>query len=181
MKVCKCCGVEKALEEYHNHKSTKDKKRAICKVCTNLQNSRWVEENKEKRKEAAHNLYLSKKDVYKENNTSWRKANREKWNNYNKVRLTTEEGKVASAKASAKRRAYKGKAAYSWEEELNDFLIKEMYQLAKLRAKSTGIAWHVDHVIPLKGKLVCGLHIWNNLEVIPGTLNCKKSNHFEVT
>jgi len=60
----------------------------------------------------------------------------------------------------------------------NKFFIKEIYELAQMRTSSTGIKWHVDHVIPLHGKRVCGLHIEDNLRVITAAQNLKKHNHY---
>ena len=60
------------------------------------------------------------------------------------------------------------------------WVIQEIYDLAALRTEQTGIAWHVDHVIPLQGKLVSGLHVPNNLQVIPAVANYKKHNLYEV-
>lgn len=65
-----------------------------------------------------------------------------------------------------------------WEKELTIFATKEASLLAQHREKLTGIKWHVDHVIPLKGKQVSGLHIWNNLQVIPAIENLRKTNSF---
>jgi hypothetical protein len=68
-----------------------------------------------------------------------------------------------------------------WLTEENLKQIQVMYTLASSLTKTTGIAWHVDHIIPLQGKTVSGLHVPENLQVIPGSLNNKKSNKFEDT
>jgi hypothetical protein len=74
---------------------------------------------------------------------------------------------------TAKRNAAKLKATPKWA---NHFFIEEAYQLAALRTKITGFQWHVDHIVPLQSKLVCGLHVEHNLRVIPAMENQKKFN-----
>lgn len=67
-----------------------------------------------------------------------------------------------------------------WElDEWGIFLMEEIYSLSKLRTQVTGIKWHVDHVIPLQSKVVCGLHVPDNLRVIPAKLNLIKGNAFD--
>ena len=58
------------------------------------------------------------------------------------------------------------------------WLIQQAYNLAQLRTKMTGVAWQVDHVIPLRGKRVSGLHVPTNLQVIPEIVNLKKGNRY---
>jgi hypothetical protein len=73
----------------------------------------------------------------------------------------------------AKRRAEKIQATPAWA---NTFFMEEAYRLATLRTKMFGFAWNVDHIVPLRSKLVCGLHVETNFQVIPGIENNRKSN-----
>lgn len=54
--------------------------------------------------------------------------------------------------------------------------MKTIYAEAE-RQRASGRAVHVDHVVPLAGELVCGLHWEGNLEVITTKANYEKSNH----
>ena len=67
-----------------------------------------------------------------------------------------------------------------WDLELTKFVYSEAHKLRKLRNNITGFDWHVDHIIPLKGVLVCGLHVWNNFAVIPKVNNLRKGNNYPV-
>lgn len=102
--------------------------------------------------------------------------NREYWSQLNK-----DSYRRWSAEQKAKR-AFQGLLRHSrikqasFNDELSKLVSEEAYHLAKLREKTTGFKWHVDHLIPLNGKSVCGLHTWNNLAVIPAVLNLSKGN-----
>ena len=66
-----------------------------------------------------------------------------------------------------------------WEQELTSLVKAEARDLVKKRKKETGIDWSVDHEIPIKGKTVSGLDVWNNLQVIPLVENKRKHNNYE--
>lgn len=71
----------------------------------------------------------------------------------------------------AKRRARKIQATPVWA---NMDAIKFFYVVAARCTKATGESYHVDHVIPLQGKSVCGLHIHSNLQILTALDNMRK-------
>jgi len=67
-----------------------------------------------------------------------------------------------------------------WTTETDLWMMKEIYELSALRTKLIGISWHVDHIIPLQGEFVSGLHTPFNMQVIPAIENMKKGNRYEL-
>jgi len=96
-------------------------------------------------------------DALKEAHKSWRDRNKDYIYNAN------------AAYRTRSKRAY-------YDKEFTSFVFSEARKLAKLREDLCGGKWHVDHIVPLKGKLVSGLHVWSNFAVIPAKLNISKRN-----
>lgn len=126
------------------------------------------------------------KDRLVENGASYRKSNQETIKNARAAYYVLNKNKVDAinrkwqkdnpAKRNViamRRKAKKLQAIPKWT---NQFFISEIYDLANRRRKMTGIDWHVDHIVPLQHKLVCGLHCEANLRVIPATINRHKHN-----
>jgi hypothetical protein len=80
---------------------------------------------------------------------------------------------------NSKRRARNREATPSWLTSAHKAHIKRTYKLASFIGEVTGVAYHVDHIVPLNGKNICGLNVPWNLQVLRADINLSKSNVFE--
>lgn len=110
--------------------------------------------------------------------SAWSKCNPEKVKAYAKKTKANNKGKINAL--TVKRRLAKIKRTPAWLSSDDYWMVEQAYELAALRTKMFGFSWHVDHILPLQGKTVSGLHTPYNLQVIPGIENVRKSNSFEV-
>ena len=76
---------------------------------------------------------------------------------------------------SQRRRRFRD-ATPKWLSPEQKMEIRLKYRLAIELSRATGVRHAVDHVIPLQGEEVCGLHVPWNMEVITQDENLKKSN-----
>lgn len=67
----------------------------------------------------------------------------------------------------------KRNAKPSW---INNDMVAFFYKLATELSK-TGEIWHVDHIVPIRSKKVCGLHWEGNLQLLKKHENLSKNNH----
>lgn len=111
--------------------------------------------NIEKERERSRRKWFLNPEKVKATNLKWAK------NNPNKFRTIIRN-------KNAKRRLVVKQQMPKWA---NQEKIKEIYM-----NKPDG--YHVDHIIPLRGKLVSGLHVENNLQYLTHIENSKKRNKF---
>lgn len=173
MKICVICKAVKALTEFNRRSTTDDTPRGDCKECRKKKHNEYRAANADHIR-ARQLAYM--RGPYKEKQKAagkkWREENREK--SYSIDRRWRKKHKDVINAFTSAYRASKVKATPAWADS---FLIKEAYHLAKLRTEMTGFKWHVDHIVPISSKKVCGLHVVENLQVIPASVNQRKSNH----
>lgn len=80
---------------------------------------------------------------------------------------------------TAARRARKLQATPPWDQEKTKQVFLELTKQAKELYEQTGVEYHIDHIIPLKGRKISGLHVWNNLQLLPASANISKGNKFK--
>ena len=131
--------------------------------------------------ELKQNHLLSAK-LYRDKNKNKLASYGVQYRNNNKEKLKTQRAvylaihKEKNAKVASEYRAKKLQRSVGWEKELTQFVLEEAHSLRVLRNTLCRFLWHVDHVIPLQGKIVSGLHVWNNIQVIPASTNQSKGN-----
>jgi hypothetical protein len=160
---CKKCHLEYRIKNKEKIRARKKRYRELNKESIALDLKIRYQKDKERRRIC----YKERKALYKKNNKEKIAERKRKW------RLSRP-GLWASY--CAKRRAKKLKATPKWltKEQWNQ--IDAFYKEAARLFKETNIPHEVDHIIPLQGKNVSGLHVPWNLRVITEHENRSKSN-----
>lgn len=110
--------------------------------------------------------YLASKRAYAKANPELTRSTKAGWKKRNLAKVNAD---------TAYRRAVKHRATPVWADLEK---IATFYAEAARLTRETGTEHHVDHVVPLRSKLVCGLHNEFNLQVLPGRDNQSKSNRY---
>jgi hypothetical protein len=105
------------------------------------QEARKRSANKEKYKTYMAGYYAANKKKIRAKGVEYRKKNKEKLNAKARALAKLNRARVNACKAAG--RALRAKATPAW---VNDFFVREAYELAVLRTKLTGIQWDVDHI-----------------------------------
>ena len=134
----------------------------------------WYERNKQLTKDRARQWALDNPDKRAISITKWREENREQHNAGN--REWNSKNQDVKAALSAKRRSAKLNRTPKWLTADDIEHMQALYSVAAMIQRESGVEYHIDHIIPLQGKFVSGLHVPDNLRVIPAVDNLKKSN-----
>lgn len=172
------------------------KKKEYTKRTANKRAAYYAEYNKTKRLNAKtyhKNYYESNKEKILKQKQQYREDNPEIVKAAKQIHYQKYRQKLLNQKKQY-RQANKGQIAYinamrkkvvkqrtpKWTTLDDKWMLKQAYELAALRSELFGFKWHVDHIIPLQGKLISGLHVANNIQVIPAIDNIRKRNKFEI-
>lgn len=151
LKTCNKCEIKKPLSEFYKKTNSRDRLNPTCKSCISLVNQQ------------IHQLWYPKNKVKKQvKNKNWSIDNRDKRN-----------------AAWMKRRAAKIQRTPTWLSSEQLSAIEYFYTIASELSWLSEGGLHVDHIVPLQGKNVSGLHVPWNLQVIPASENESKGNKFE--
>jgi len=161
----------------HGHVAERQTSNGTCVVCLKERNLQWQKDNPDK-------VYLNQKsylarnpekrklwmDKYLQENGDKRRAYSRSW------RLLNPDKNAAKQK---RREAAKSHRSPPWLSEKHHQEMNDMYWLAADLKRVSGESYHVDHIIPLQGKHVSGLHVPWNLQILPADINLRKSNSTE--
>jgi hypothetical protein len=159
VKLCTKCKIKKPFIDFHKNNQKKDKLTVHCRDCSNARLKEWKKQNKAHIAEYDKVWQQNNKDKKSKNYKNWQVNNRAKVNSYNSYR-----------------RALELQATPKWLTASHKLHMECKYSLAVMFSKHTAEQHHVDHIVPLNGKTVCGLHVPWNLRVIPAVENLRKSN-----
>jgi hypothetical protein len=166
MKVCKRCGEEKPHNEYNAHPHTKDKLQRVCRDCSKVLWKLWYPKNKKRLadKQRANSEKMAQKAA------NWRAKNPRKQAIIQK-KYKEEHRAILAARQKMRECLKASPISLLYDEQISKF-----YEEAERTGLKTGIKQHVDHIIPLQGKIVSGLHVPWNLQVLPAVENLHKGN-----
>ena len=163
MKTCTTCKETKELSLFYRNRTKADGLHGQCKDCMNKRGRKHYRENPKEYKEYREKHKERKREYDKKYKVGYRKNNKGKINAHTR-----------------KRQAAKRKRTPMW---LADSHLRQMecvYKKAAQYKEEFDLDMHVDHIIPLQGKTVSGLHVPWNLRITTAEENLKKGSKYEI-
>lgn len=162
-KTCIRCQQTKLVDLFHRHKGMRDGRLNKCAECVVECVAEW----------RANNPGCRQREYMRGRGAAIRERGLKK--NPNGTGIDQTKKAVSALKYSHKARISDlGRPVH--EDELTDFVVGEAVRLCRLRGVMVGGEWEIDHIVPIKGRLMSGLHNGFNLQVVPRVWNQKKHN-----
>jgi hypothetical protein len=177
-KVCSKCGKNLSLDDFHNNKNRLSGKVSACKTCCgdfyeeNAEEIKrrvreYKETNPDKRRETNENYYQENKEYHATKATKWAKENPER-----KREIERKYDRANQPKKNARTALYKARKKRATPPWLSQQQIDEIQRIYE----NCPAGYEVDHIVPLRGKKVSGLHVPWNLQYLTAEDNNKKGN-----
>ena len=152
----------------HGHISVRHTSNYDCLECRGLQWQRWYSLNQQKYRDTKKKYYIQNRDWYNEFSRNYHYTNHEyslkraqRWKENNREKYIAKNRYYASLQRVRKK---------------NATLLGQHQSEMKAIYRNCPEGYEVDHITPLNGKEVCGLHVPWNLQYLPARENRKKSN-----
>jgi hypothetical protein len=162
------------LDLFYADPRSPDGKHPRCRACAAKAKADWKKANPERAKTHQQRYVGRNPEAVRASKLAYFEANKEKATAA--TRKWQAENPHKRNAITARRYADKTRATPAWA---NLRVIEMFYLHARHLSETTGEPHHVDHIIPLRNKWVCGLHVEHNLQVLTGAENVKKLNRFK--
>lgn len=169
-KCCACCGDAKSAHQFGRDKNRPDGLNPYCKACARAKSADYFAANPDKVRETK-NAYCRRNA---ERIRRWRRENAERLRAYWKAygREYRKLFKAETAEKTRRQQAARRRAVPNWFDA--DKAAAVYAEAMRLRAEGKDV--EVDHIFPISGLTVCGLHWHGNLQIIPSAANRSKGN-----
>lgn len=185
-KLCSVCLGVFPKADFNKRAASPDGLQPLCRKCQARKHKDYAARHPEKNRAAVRRYAASKPEQRRQSSREYARRNKEKISAYRSMYRRQNEDKAFSSYRRyyalkpeifnanvAKRRASQARAIPAWADHAK---IREVYKEAKRLTLTTGVPHDVDHIVPLTSKIVCGLHVSANLEILPETENKSKGN-----
>lgn len=152
MKTCSKCKQTKPVTEFYRKQDSRDGRAPYCRECVKRAASEYL---KADRAAAAARVQ------------DWRQRNPERAAKHRATFFQAHRAWIYSERAARRQRM---RARVPWFDQK---LVRSYYRMAQALRRQ-GIDVHVDHIVPLKAKDACGLHVQTNLALAYGVENLRK-------
>lgn len=168
-KVCKDCGLSKSLDDFHRKTLAKDGRQTRCKPCAIALACVSQKAQPEQRKQINQKYRERNPEAHKASDAKWRAKDPER-----AAKLDAEKARKWRASNKAKVREWTSARRKAAVQATCSWGLPQM--IAVVYQKAQELKMEVDHIVPLRSKEVCGLHVWFNLQLLDPKANKAKGN-----